>query len=235
MQMSLHKYVPFQPCGRNSFDSDHHQHRRISSHSYSHESVIFLFKLRRVCVFSVEMHATTLRQQPLKTSTAGAVSPLYYDRGTAGCAQWLRLLGCGTRSPLYLIGDAASRRGLSRVGYFITLNSPLNGHPPSYYYRVLNGDFPSPCELPAPSFAQRNLSITQKHQSRSVNIASVAKYRIFSRKQQRSIKRKKRLHKGRGLATCMRRKIDAMIAVELRRPARNSSNFEDSPPIVGLV
>ena len=36
-----------------------------------------------------------------------------------------------TRSPLYLIGDAASRRGLSRVGYFITLNGPLNGHPPS--------------------------------------------------------------------------------------------------------
>ena len=28
-------------------------------------------------------------------------------------------------------------------------------------------------------------------------------------------KRKKRSHKGRGLARCMRRKIDAMIAVEL--------------------
>ena len=27
-------------------------------------------------------------------------------------------------------GDAASRRGLSRVGYFIPLNGPLNGHPP---------------------------------------------------------------------------------------------------------
>ena len=26
---------------------------------------------------------------------------------------------------------AASRRGLSRVGYFIMLNGPLNGHPPS--------------------------------------------------------------------------------------------------------
>ena len=47
-----------------------------------------------------------------------------------GCCS-ARLLGCGTRSPLYLIGDAASRRGLSRVGYFITLNGPLNGHPPS--------------------------------------------------------------------------------------------------------
>ena len=28
-------------------------------------------------------------------------------------------------------GDAATRRGLSRVGYFITLNGSLNGHPPS--------------------------------------------------------------------------------------------------------
>ena len=43
------------------FDSDHHQNRRLSSHSYSHESVIFLYfldqylfvKLRRVYVFSV--------------------------------------------------------------------------------------------------------------------------------------------------------------------------------------
>ena len=43
------------------------------------------------------------------------------------------------------------------------------------YYRVINRDFSPPCELPAPSFAQRNLSITQIHQSRSdsVNIASV--------------------------------------------------------------
>ena len=45
--------------------------------------------------------------------------------------------GCGTRSPLYLIGDAASRRGLSRVGYFITLNGPLNGHPPSYVLSLI--------------------------------------------------------------------------------------------------
>ena len=58
------------------FDSDHHQNRRLSSHSYSHESVIFFvffglifFKLRRVYVFSVEMYAATLR---LNTSTAGA-------------------------------------------------------------------------------------------------------------------------------------------------------------------
>ena len=45
-------------AGRSQFDSDHHQSRRLSSHSYSHESVIFLvffglivIKLRRVCVF----------------------------------------------------------------------------------------------------------------------------------------------------------------------------------------
>ena len=51
-------------------------------------------------------------------------------RGPTGCCS-ARLLGCGTRRPLYLIGDASSRRGLSRVWYFITLNGPLNGHPPT--------------------------------------------------------------------------------------------------------
>ena len=124
---------------RTQFDSDDHQNRRLCSHSYSHESVIlFVFvglifvKLRRVCVFSVEMHVATLRLQPLKTSRCGSVH--YITIGARICAQWLRLLGCGTRSPLYLIGDAASRRGLSRVGYFITLNGPLNGHQPSILY-----------------------------------------------------------------------------------------------------
>ena len=39
---------------------------------------------------------------------------------------------------------------------------------------------------------------------------------FFFRKKQRTIKRKKLSHKGRGLATCRHRKIDAMIAVELR-------------------
>ena len=34
----------------------------------------------------------------------------------------------GSWSALYLIGDAA------RVGYFVPLNGPLNGHPPSVYY-----------------------------------------------------------------------------------------------------
>ena len=40
-----------------------------------------------------------------------------------------------------LIGDAASRRGLSRVGSFITLNGPLNGHQPSI---CLHGDTVEP-------------------------------------------------------------------------------------------
>ena len=69
---------PF-PAVWTQVDSDHHKNRRLSSHSYSHESVIFFVffglifvKLWRVCVFSVEMHAATLRLQPLKTSTAGA-------------------------------------------------------------------------------------------------------------------------------------------------------------------
>ena len=34
-------------------------------------------------------------------------------------------------SIIFYIGDAASCRGLSRVGYFITLNGQLNGHSPS--------------------------------------------------------------------------------------------------------
>ena len=54
----------------------------------------------------------------------------------------------------------------------------------------------------------------------------------FFRKKHRTIKRKKRSHKGRGLATCRRRKIAATIAVELRQPARNSSHIEDSSPLV---
>ena len=58
------------------------------------------------------------------------VDPRIAAQRPTGCCS-ARLPGCGTRSPLYLIGDAASRRGLSRVGYFITVNGPLNGHPPS--------------------------------------------------------------------------------------------------------
>ena len=130
---------PF-PAARTQFDSDHHQHRRLSSHSYSHESVIFcifwiniLLSYGEFAFFSVEMHAATLRLQPLKTSTAGAGQSIILqylgDRRLRTVAEATK--GCGTRSPLYLIGDAASRRGLSRVGYFIPLNGPLNGQPPS--------------------------------------------------------------------------------------------------------
>ena len=74
------------------------------------------------------MHAATLCS---RWKQALRVSPLYDDRGQqVAHMQWPQLLGCGTRIPLYLIGDAASHRGLSRVGYFIPPNGPLNGHPP---------------------------------------------------------------------------------------------------------
>ena len=64
--------------GKGLFDSDHHQNHRLCSHSYSHELVIFLYfwitilLVMASLLFSVEMHAATLRLQPLKTSTAGA-------------------------------------------------------------------------------------------------------------------------------------------------------------------
>ena len=65
--------------------------------------------------------------QPLTTEHCGSVHYI-----TIGDIRLLTAAGL-TRSPLYLIGDAASRCGLSRVGYFIPLNGrrPLNGHPPS--------------------------------------------------------------------------------------------------------
>ena len=69
--------------------------------------------------------------QLLTTEHCGSVHyyNLYYDRG-----QQVAHSGGLTRSPLCLIGDAASRCGLSRVGYFIPLNGrrPLNGHPPTF-------------------------------------------------------------------------------------------------------
>ena len=117
---------------RPQFESVHHQNRRLSSHSYSHESVIFsvfleliFFKLRRVCVF----FSLTARGyvQPLTTDHCGSVHYI-----TIGDSRLLSAAGLA-RSPLYFIGDAASRCGLSRVGYYIPLNGrcPLNGHPPS--------------------------------------------------------------------------------------------------------
>ena len=65
--------------------------------------------------------------QALTTEHCGSVHYI-----TIGDSRLLTAAGL-TRSPLYLIGDAASRCGLSRVGYFIPLNGrrPLNGHPPS--------------------------------------------------------------------------------------------------------
>ena len=88
---------------------------------------LIFFKLRRVCFF--EFNCTRLRAAV--DNGALRLSPLYYDRG-----QQVAHSGGLTRSPLYLIGDAASRCGLSRVGYIIPLDGrrPLNGHPPSSNY-----------------------------------------------------------------------------------------------------
>ena len=116
---------------RPQFESVHYQNRRLSSHSYSHESVIFFvflglifFKLRRGFFF--EFNCTRLRAAV--DNGAPLLSPLHYDRG-----QQVAYSGWPHAEPIYLIGDAASRCGLSPVGYFIPLNGrrPLNGHPPS--------------------------------------------------------------------------------------------------------
>ena len=83
--MSPHEYVLFLAV-RPQFNSVHHQNRRLSSHSYSHESVIFfvflgliLFKLRRVCFFEFKMHAATATAAVANKEMR--VSPLYYDSG----------------------------------------------------------------------------------------------------------------------------------------------------------
>ena len=70
--------------------------------------------------------------QPLTTEHCGSVHYI-----TIGISRLLTAAGF-SRSPLYLIGDAASRCGLSRVGYFIPLNGrrPLNGHPPIIYIKI---------------------------------------------------------------------------------------------------
>ena len=44
LQMSIHKICPFLAV-RAKFDSDHRQNASLSSHSYSHESVICLYFL----------------------------------------------------------------------------------------------------------------------------------------------------------------------------------------------
>ena len=74
--------------------------------------------------------------QPLTTEHCGSVHYI-----TIGDGRLLTEAGL-TRSPLYIIGDAASRCGLSRVGYFMPINGrrPLNGHPPSGNYDDVGGD-----------------------------------------------------------------------------------------------
>ena len=71
---------------RPQFDSFHHQNRRLSSHTYSHESlIIFVFfglillKLRRVSFFEFKMHGATAPAAVANKEMR--VSPLYYDRG----------------------------------------------------------------------------------------------------------------------------------------------------------
>ena len=68
--------------------------------------------------------------QPLTMEHCGSVHYI-----TIGDSRLLTAAGL-TRSRLYLIGDAASRCGLSRVGYFIPFNGrrPLNGPTPSFTY-----------------------------------------------------------------------------------------------------
>ena len=68
--------------------------------------------------------------QPLTMEQCGSVHYI-----TIGDSRLLTAAGL-TRSRLYLIGDAASRCGLSQVGYFIPLNGrrPLNGPTPSFTY-----------------------------------------------------------------------------------------------------
>ena len=117
---------------RAQFDSDQHQNRRLSSHSYSHESVIFLYFLDKYLLsygeFAYfEFNCMQLTTAAVENKHCGSVHYI-----TIGDSRLLTAAGL-TQSPLYLIGDAASRSGLSRVGYFIPLNGrrPMNGHPPS--------------------------------------------------------------------------------------------------------
>ena len=64
-------------------------------------------------------------------------------------------------------------------------------------------------------------------------IASVALFMILFVKQKD--KRKKRSHKGSGLARCRRRKIYATALSNWEHPGRNSSNFEDIFLRTGLL
>ena len=78
-----------------------------------------------------------LRSASVENKHCGAVHYITIGYSRLRTCSTPQILGCGTRSPLYLIGDAASRRGLSWVGYLIPLNGSLNGHPPSLYFFFL--------------------------------------------------------------------------------------------------
>ena len=69
------------------------------------------------------MHAATLLQ-PLKTTLR--VGPLYYDRGQ----QVAHSAGLWDAESI-IFNRGRSVADFPRVGYFIPLNGPLNGHPPS--------------------------------------------------------------------------------------------------------
>ena len=66
------------------------------------------------------MHAATLRYAQtaaVENKHCGCGSVHYITIGDRRLRTVAEATGCGTLSPLYLIWDAASRRGLSRVGY----------------------------------------------------------------------------------------------------------------------
>ena len=72
---------------RPQFESVHHQNRRLSSHSYSHESVIFSYFWDKYFVSYGEFAFFELKctqlgscRRPAADETGTAVSPLYYDR-----------------------------------------------------------------------------------------------------------------------------------------------------------
>ena len=115
------------------FECVHHQNRRLSSHSYSHESVIlsYFWDSYFLSYGDLLFLGLTARVATAAVENRHRGSVHYI---TIGDSRLLTAAGL-TRSPLYLLGDAASRRGLSQVGYVIPLNGrrPLNGHPPSFY------------------------------------------------------------------------------------------------------
>ena len=75
-------------AARPQFDSDHHQNRRLCSHSYSHESVIFFVFLGFIFFKCMLLSSCSHWKQ----STAGQFKIKIVD---SRCAQWPQLLGCG--------------------------------------------------------------------------------------------------------------------------------------------